>query len=56
MNQPGGGKVKCATCGNTYNGKTGGPLTGAIALYLAVVIGGFFAVAAVAVFLLVTQF
>lgn len=46
-------EVKCATCGFSYNGKTGGPLGTAIAVYLFVVLGFFFAVAAGIVLLLV---
>ena len=49
-------EVKCATCGHTYNGKTGGSLVGAIAIYLGVVLGSFLVLAAVGVYLLVTRF
>jgi len=46
-------EVKCANCGNHFNGKTGGPLGTAIAIYLAVVLGFFFVLAAGGLYLLV---
>jgi hypothetical protein len=48
-------EVKCATCGNSFNGRTGGSLTAAIAIYLAVVFGVVFFVAAVGVYFAVTS-
>lgn len=48
-------EVKCATCGNSFNGKTGGSLTVAIAIYLVVVLGVLFSVAAVGVYFVVTS-
>ena len=48
-------EVKCATCGHSYNGKTGGPLGVAIAVYLVVVLGFFFALAVAGAFVLVTS-
>jgi hypothetical protein len=47
-------EVKCVTCGFSYNGKTGGPIGTAIAVYLIVVLGFFVVLAAVSVFLLIT--
>jgi len=48
-------EVKCATCGHSYNGKTGGPLGAAIAIYLVVVLTFVFAFVAVGLYLAVTQ-
>ncbi len=48
-------EVKCASCGNSFNGKTGGSLTAAIALYLAVVFGVVVFVTAVGMYFAVTS-
>src|SRR5688572_13826143 len=46
-------EVKCATCGNSFNGKTGGSLTAAIAIYLGVVLTLVFGLLAVGMYVLI---